>query len=286
LRGESTNIAIEGVVGAGPDPKLLISSHKTTDQTHAGLAPYLQQRIRCNFSRKTIMKPTCLTLKLLSVTLGALIALPAMAQQSLHRSVEVVADAASGRLIPVDGGGAIAVDSARRYWADPEQNKILRGDAQGLVIDEVASGLNVPYGLGFDNATQSLVWTSSGDEAMQTLALSGGEVRTLNTNFDDPPAIEIAHEGGKQAITVVEGDVVRVTVDEITGVTTTEVLMSLSPSETVHGLAMDADAGALYVGNAVGMATYKISLREQTVARLTFTDHVEPTPDSDEGELQ
>jgi DNA-binding beta-propeller fold protein YncE len=232
------------------------------------------------------MKPTCLSSKFLSVTLGALIALPGIAQQAAHRTVEVIADSSSGRLIPADGGGTIAVDSAQRYWADPEQNKILRGDAQGLVIDEVASGLNVPYGLGFDNATQSLVWTSSGDEAMQTLALSGAEVRTLNTNFDDPPVIEIAHEGGKQAITVVEGDVVRVTVDEITGVTTTEVLMSLSPSETVHGLAMDADAGALYVGNAVGMATYKISLREQTVARLTFTDHVEPTPDSDEGELQ
>jgi hypothetical protein len=230
------------------------------------------------------MQPTSLRSLLFGLSLLALDALPAYAQDNLHRSVDVIADGA-GRLLPAPGPRGIIVDTAQHYWADPAGNRIVRSDPGAMLDEVIASGLNTPYGLGFDTATQSFVWTSSGDELVQKLALADHAVRSLNTSFDDPPAIEIAQEGGKQAITVVDSDVVRVSVDEVSDETRTEVLLSLGSAEVIHGLALDAEAGHLFVGNAVGMMAYRIDLADNTVSRLTFTDHVEPIPDADAGDL-
>jgi DNA-binding beta-propeller fold protein YncE len=230
------------------------------------------------------MKPMSLKLIVASFALIASSVLPAYAQDTAHRTVDVIADD-SGRLLPAPRPRGIVVDPAQHYWADPAGNRIVRSDPGGMLDEVIAAGLNVPYGLGFDSATQSFVWTSSGDEVVQKLVLADHRVSNLTTSFDDPPAIEIAQEGGKQAITVVDSDVVRVSVDEISDETRTEVLLSLGSAEIVHGLALDAEAGHLYVGNAVGMMAYKIDLADNTISRLTFTDHVAPIPDADAGEL-
>jgi hypothetical protein len=238
------------------------------------------------YFRSHAMNPTIRLLIMLCLTLPS--AMPGQARQppqlNAHRSVDVFADD-SGRLRPALSTRGIIADGALQYWADPTGNRILRADPGGLSPQEVASGLNTPYGLGFDAVTQSFIWTSSGDAVVQKLALASGAVSALNSSFDDPPAIEIEHEGGKQAITVVGSDVVRVTVDDISDETTTEVLLSLGGDEVIHGLALDTEAGQVFVGNAVGMMAYKIDLADQAISRLTFTDHVPPTPDLDEGEL-
>lgn len=229
----------------------------------------------------------------LYITLCLAMALPAASlshaqqrpQLNTHRSVEVLVQP-SGQLRPALGGSDTTVDGALHYWADPTGNRILRADASGMHEEEVVGGLNIPYGLGFDTSTQSFIWTSSGDAVVQKLALATGALTVLNSSFDDPPAIEIEHEGGKQAITVVGSDVVRVTVDDVSDEATTEVLLSLNANEVIHGLALDAEAGQIFVGNGVGMMAYKVNLSDRTISPLTFTDHVPPTPDLDEGDVQ
>lgn len=202
-----------------------------------------------------------------------------------HRSVDVSVDTA-GRLRPAGAESDDIVVGALRYWADPSANTILRSDARGQQVEEIAGGLNAPYGLGFDVEAQRFLWTSSGDETVQTLAAGARDVKTLQTSFDDPPALEIPHEGGKQAIAVVGDQVVRVTEDATTGDIATETLMRIDVVDGVHGLALDADARLLYVGNAVGMMAYRLDLADNTATRLTFTDHVPPVADPDEGEPQ
>jgi len=202
-----------------------------------------------------------------------------------HRSVDVSPDS-TGRLRPAGVLSDTLIATAQRYWADPSANAILRSDSSGQQIEAIAGGLNLPYGLGFDVEAQSFLWTSSGDETVQKLVAGAHDVTTLQTSFGDPPALEIPHEGGKQAITVVGEEVVRVTEDAMTGDIATEVLMHVDAVDGVHGLALDADARLLYVGNAVGMMAYRLDLANNTATRLTFTDHVPPVADPDEGEPQ
>lgn len=207
------------------------------------------------------------------------------ASELSHRSVDISTDTA-GRLWPSGAASDGIVAGAQRYWADPSANTILRSDALGQQVEEIAGGLNAPYGLGFDAETQRFVWTSSGDETVQMLAAGAREVKTLQTSFDDPPVLEIPHEGGKQAITVVDDQLVRVTEDAITGAIATETLMRIDAADGVHGLALDADGRLLYVGNAVGMMAYRLNLADNTATRLIFTDHVPPVADPEEGEPQ
>jgi len=229
------------------------------------------------------MNPTRGMFTGLCLSIAVLTAPPLQAQDSAQRSVDVVIDA-SGRLVPARPRGA--PDALWKYWADPVGNRIVRSDGRSLMVEELIAELKAPYGLGFDASTQSLIWTSSGDGVVQTYSLGGRALSTLTTSFDDPPAIELPHEGGRQAITVVGSDIVRVTVDELSDAVDTEVLMSLDATDIVHGLAIDTQSGQLYVGNAVGMMAYKLDLADRTVSRLTYTDHVPPVPDLDEGDLQ
>jgi hypothetical protein len=217
------------------------------------------------------------TLRLAALTLGVLLACAAAAQDSGQRSVDLAIDSVSGRLIPNDGSSLDRV----RFWADPERNTIVRQDANGGAATDAASGLNVPYGLGYDAGAELLIWTSSGDEVMQVMPLAGGDVRALTTSFDDPPVIELPYEGGKQAIAFVDGAVVRVTVDAHTDAQHNEVLYTPALGEAIIGLALDTQTNQVYVGNAVGMAARKIDLASGAVATLIFTDHVAPIPDRD-----
>jgi hypothetical protein len=221
----------------------------------------------------------------LALAACAVFAAQAQAQDSGQRTVDFAIDAASGRLMPVNDS-TIDLPAQVRFWADPARQTIVRKDANALAPQDIAAGLNLPYGLGFDRDTQTLIWTSSGDEVMQVMALNGGEVRALTSSFDDPPAIEIAHEGGKQAIALLDGAVVRVTVDAQTDARTDEVLFTLPAGESAIGLALDAQNNQVYLGNAVGMAAYKIDLNQGVATRLAYTDHVTPVPDADVGEPQ
>lgn len=205
--------------------------------------------------------------------------------QPAQRSVDVWADAA-GQLRPARVLPGDPAPTCLRYWADPSANAILRRDPQSGQIEPIASGLNTPYGLGFDVTTQSFVWTSSGDEAVQKLAAGATAATTLTSNFDQPPALELPREGGRQAITLVGSDIVRVTEDAQSGEVTTEVLMRVESPEAVHGLALDAEAGVLYIGNAVGMMAHRLRLSDNSAMLLTFTDHVPPVADPDLGEPQ
>lgn len=217
--------------------------------------------------------------------LAALAGLPAYAQDPVHRSVEVAADA-SGSLRPVplthDGGDAATL----RYWADPHTHRILRSSAHSLDTETVATDLHTPYGLGFDAETQSFLWTSSGDETVQKLVAGRSDVVTLQTSFEQPPTLDIAREGGKQAITLDGSTIVRVTEDGMSGEVTTEVLTRIRTFDGMLGLALDADTGNLYIGNAVGMMAYKLRLADNALSRLTYTDNAPPLPDADEGEPQ
>jgi DNA-binding beta-propeller fold protein YncE len=210
--------------------------------------------------------------RLSALCLLATLAMSAAAQDG-QRTVDVRVDPVSGRVVPDDSGAGL------HYWADPTRNAIVRQDPSALTDEVLTDGLNVPYGLSYDRDTQTLIWTSSGDETMQAMPLTGGEVRALNSSFEDPPVIELPYEGGKQAITVLDGAVVRVTVDAQTDARYDEVLYALPAGATTVGLALDAQTNQLYVGNAVGMAAYKIDIVSGRADTLTFTDHVAPIPD-------
>ena len=210
-----------------------------------------------------------------ALTLGLLLTGAPVAQDG-QRTVDVVVDAASGRVLP-DGGIGVGV----RYWADPARNAIVRQDASSSTDHVLVESLSMPYGLGFDGDTQTLIWTSSGEEIMQAMPVAGGEVRALTSNFEDPPVLELPYEGGKQAITVLDGAVVRVTVDAQTDARYDEVLYALPDSVSVVGLALDTQTNRLYVGNAVGMAAYTVDMTTGQAGALVFTDHVAPIPDRD-----
>jgi hypothetical protein len=206
---------------------------------------------------------------------------------SLYRSVQINSQATGGKILAAVCGATEKNPqpltelngqpvSSDRYWADPTTSNILRADACGAEPGVVAEGLNIPYGLAYDDSTQSLIWTSSGDGVVQKLVLGSTFVENLLTSFDTPPAIET--ERNKQAITVLGNDVVQITRNPETGEETSKVLMSVNAAEPVHGMAMDAKTRQLYLGNAVGMMSYKLSLADNAVTRLTFTDHNDANP--------
>jgi hypothetical protein len=210
-----------------------------------------------------------------SSTLASASVAPATQQRTvdlqLDRTGRLMAD--SARVRPIDG---------QSYWVDPGSAQFLRQTAGSLEPQVIRADLHAPYGLGFDVQAQQFIWTSSADEIVQTFVLGSDAVKNLETSFDEPAAIEIPIEGGKQAITVVGSDVVRVTIADTNEQSQTEVLLSLGADEVVRGLALDRAANVLFVGNEVGMMTYKVDLGARTASRLTFTDHVPPIPDPDQ----
>lgn len=221
------------------------------------------------------------------LAMALLLAAPAFAArpapQGEHRSVEVVADAA-GRLRPAPSDNNDFA-AAQRYWTDPQAGTLLRGHAHTLDAEVVAAQLDTPYGLGFDAEAQRFLWTSSGAAAVQTLAYGQSEVRSLQSSFEQPATLEMAQESGRQALSLDGDRVVRVSEDAISGATTTEVLAQLEPGLAPHGLALDAEAGVVYVGNAVGMMVYRLRLADNRLERLAYVDNAPPVADLDPEEL-
>lgn len=215
------------------------------------------------------------------ILLLAAAALPA--QQTAHRSVELVVDTA-GRLQPTPREPQPS--ATQRYWTDAQAGSLLRADAHTLDAQVLAADLDTPYGLGFDAETQHFVWTSSGAAAVQVLACGRSDVRTLPTSFEQPATLELAQEGARQALSLDGDRLLRVSEDALSGETRSEVLATLPPGSAAHGLALDAQAGVLYVGNAVGMMVFRLGLDDGRLQPLSYTDNAPPVADPDLGDLQ
>jgi hypothetical protein len=205
---------------------------------------------------------------------GSILAsLPTQAQKAI-RSVVVAVDSA-GRLLPPDSTD-LPAPNAKRYWADTPSNSIRRSNLDGSGVEEVASGLNVPYGLSFDAGTGSLLWTSSGDEVVQRLGGGSGPA-VLPSSFEEPFAIVLELEGQRIAYALLEGEIVRVTQ---TSGSETEQIETLTQFGSVfaglHGLALDEAAGILYLGDLNGMMTQRLRLSDGRVDSLLFVE--EPFP--------
>lgn len=197
--------------------------------------------------------------------------------RDFDRSVIVSVDPA-GRVMPGGSGG-----TSKRYWADIPTNSIRRSNLDGSAVEDVVTGLNVPYGLSFDPAAGAFLWTSSGDEAVQKLATDGGKPAVLQSEFEEPFVIEIpAEEGRQSAYAVLDGMIVKITRLDNSETDQIDVLMRFDPaSQPVHGLALDANSGVLYVGNLNGMMTQRIRLADNQVETLSYVEEpvlvLEPT---------
>jgi len=175
----------------------------------------------------------------------------------------------------------------KRYWADPTTHTIRRSNPDGSRIEVVASGVNAPFGLGYDPGMGQLVWTSSGDEAVQTMPIGSSWPTTLASSFEDEYAVEGPRtlDGHRVAYALVGNTVVRITQNPQSEVETTEVLLTHPSPEKVHGLAVSADGGTLYLGDTVGRMSQAVRLAQpQNLETLSYVDEVaapdtKPTPD-------
>lgn len=194
--------------------------------------------------------------------------------QEVDRSVVVDAETA-GRLMPPDGSGSPS--GAKRYWADAGANSIRRSNLDGSGIEDVVTGVNAPYGLSFDTAAGALLWTSSGDEVVQKLDSGGKGFTPLQTDFEEPFGITVSEEGRKIGYAVLGGEVVRIIQYDDSETDEQEVLMRFDPDfQPVHGLALDQQAGVLYVGNVNGMMTQRVRLADNRVETLSYVEETFP----------
>lgn len=201
---------------------------------------------------------------LLAGTLGAV---GVGAQEWPHSVVLGVND--SGRGLPPGSTGATGT---KRYWADHVAQAIRRSNLDGSGVEDLASGLAQPYGLSFDSATNTLLWTSSGDEVVQRLGLDGGRPSVLPCEFEAPYTIVLDNEWGHTAYALDGTDVVRVTESADGTNETREVLLTLSAVETLHGLALDTQSGLLYLGDASGQMTRRLRLADRSVEPLLYVE--------------
>jgi hypothetical protein len=188
--------------------------------------------------------------------------------REFDRSVIVSVDPA-GRVMPGGSGG-----TSKRYWADPATNSVRRSNLDGSAVEDVVTGLNLPYGLSLDPSGAAFLWTSSGDETVQKLATDGGSPVALQSEFEEPFAIELpAQEGSRSAYAVLDGTIVKITQLDNSDTDQIDVLMRFDPaSQPVHGLALDPKAGILYVGNLNGQMTQRIRLADNQVETLSFVE--------------
>jgi hypothetical protein len=171
-----------------------------------------------------------------------------------------------------------APTAEKRYWADPVTNTIRRSNVNGSNEEVVISGLNGPYGISYDQVTQELLWTSSGDEKVQSLRLGSSSPIDLETSFEDNFAIGRMVGERQVAYVVLEGAVVRISQDRQTDAEQREVLVRLEEPAAVRGMALSADGRALYLGDSVGRMARKLRLTDGKLVGLTFIDEVPAPP--------
>jgi hypothetical protein len=183
------------------------------------------------------------------------------------RSVVIAAADASGRVVPM------------RYWADYGRNTIRRRSLDGSSIEEVASGLSGPYGLGFDAGARLFLWTSSADEVVQAASLDGFAPTVLESSFEDSYALVVESGDSEIAYAVLDGALVKLTQDRKTGAEQREVLLYLESPDSVRGLALSPDHGTLYIGDAVGQMSRKLRLSDRVVETIAFAGGAPPVLD-------
>lgn len=165
------------------------------------------------------------------------------------------------------------VVNGKRYWADYASNAIWRSNLDGSQV-ELVHGVNGPYGIGYDPATGSLLWTSATDETVQAAAI-GGNVATLQSSFEESFALAFKATGEATtslSYSVIGTEVVKLTEDINTGDEQREVLLTLSSPDEVHGLTLSADGTALYLGDSVGRMSRRLDIASHAVEWLVFDD--------------
>jgi hypothetical protein len=174
---------------------------------------------------------------------------------------------------------------AKRYWADYDGNAVLRSNLDGSEVEIVTSNVQGPYGISYDQTTDSLLWTSAGDEVVQMASASDSEngtatVITLNSSFEDYFAIIINGPEHNIAYGVEGGQVVKVTQNRNTGTEQREVLLTLSSPDAVRGLALTPDHTALYLGDSVGRMSQRLNLATRQVQSLVYDNGTYSQPAS------
>lgn len=172
---------------------------------------------------------------------------------------------------------------AKLYWADAEAGVIRRCDLGGGMVETVIDALGIPYGIAFDGDTQELLWTDAGGERVQKLALAGGEARTLAVAFEEPYAIDISTENELVYYAAVGPVVYLNRLNQTTGEEINEPLATLSDTETIHGLALDAEKGVLYIGDANGRMTRGLHLKTLEMRALANTETEMPPGQTPKG---
>ncbi|TXI49684.1 MAG: hypothetical protein E6Q50_07455 [Lysobacter sp.] len=172
---------------------------------------------------------------------------------------------------------------AELYWADAEAGVVRRCPAAGGAVETVIDSLGIPYGVAFDGETQELMWTDASGERVQKLALAGGEPRTLLASFDAPYAIDVSTDD-ELVYYAVDGPVVYLNrLNQATGEERSEPLLTLGDAETIHGLALDAERGVLYLGDANGRMTRGLHLKTLDVRAMATTETEMPPGQAPKG---
>ena len=166
---------------------------------------------------------------------------------------------------------------AMRYWVDATQGALRKSMPDGASQEDIATSLDIPYGLAFDLGSQSLLWTSAGGETVQMIPVGGGKPVELLTEFEEPYAIDVSTESERAYYTATGNVVYRNAVDLQSGEESSNELLLLPETEEVHGLALDPATMTLYIGDINGRMTTKIDLNNNVAERLIRTES-EPYP--------
>lgn len=142
--------------------------------------------------------------------------------------------------------------------------------------ETVVAGLGTPYGIGYDSAAGSLLWTSSDDEVVRAASVDGRRVQDLPSSFEDEFAVVTRRGGLDLAYAVIDGAVMRLTRNRLTGEERQETLVPLAAPKAVRGLALSADGRALYLGDEVGRMAWRLSLATRSLSPLSYREGVAP----------
>lgn len=203
---------------------------------------------------------------------GLLVGSSALAQQD-PRAVIVRPSTAAAK-----ARGSRSAPTAKRYWADYAGKAIKRSNVDGSNAEIVVSEVEGPYGVTYDPATDSVLWTSASDQVVQQAPASGsGETLTLNSSFAENFAIVINGTERNLAYGVQNGQVIRITQDRNTGAEQRDVLLTLSSPSQVHGMALSPDNTALYLGDSAGRMTQKLIISTRQVQPLVYDNSAPAT---------
>ncbi len=174
-------------------------------------------------------------------------------------------------------GSTTDLPGLQRYFTDYAGNAVRRSQLDGSNVTTLVDGVSGPYGLAFDADAQRLVWTSSGDEVVQSAAPDGSGNTVLESSFEENYPL-VTSEGELQVAYFVEGsELVKLSVDA-QGNEERRVLLFLPAPESLHGLALGPLHDVLYLGDANGMMTRRLRLADASVAYLDYVE-TQPPPD-------